>query len=84
MSPVRLQAITLTNADLLSIGPLGTNFSEIRNEIQNFSFMKMHAKIPSAKKAAILFRGNELTQNPWFLFCLTLETDRATGYTGRH
>ena len=33
LSPVRRQAITWTNADLLSIGPLGTNFSEIR--IQN-------------------------------------------------
>ena len=27
--PVQHQAITSTNADLLSIGPLGTNFSEI-------------------------------------------------------
>ena len=31
LSPVRRQAITWTNADLLSIGLLGTNFSEIRN-----------------------------------------------------
>ena len=28
-SPVQRQAITLTNVDLLSIGTLGTNFSEI-------------------------------------------------------
>ena len=29
LSPVRCQAITWTNTDLLSIGPLGTNFSDI-------------------------------------------------------
>ena len=33
-SPVWRQAITWTNADLLSFGPLGTNFIEIRIEIQ--------------------------------------------------
>ena len=43
LSPIRRQAIR-TNAGLLSIGPLGTNFSEIWIEIQNFSFMKMHLK----------------------------------------
>ena len=36
LSPVRHQAITWSNAGLLSIGPLGTNFSENRIEIQNF------------------------------------------------
>ena len=41
LSPVRRQAITWTNADLLSIGPSGTNFSEIWIKTQNFSFMKM-------------------------------------------
>ena len=30
LSPVRRQAITWTNTDLLSVGPLGTNFSIIR------------------------------------------------------
>ena len=29
LAPNRRQAINLTNAALLSIGPLGTNFSEI-------------------------------------------------------
>ena len=38
------------NAVLLSIGPLGTNFSDILIRIQNFSFMKMHLKISSAKR----------------------------------
>ena len=45
LSPVLHQAITWTNADLLSIGPLGIKFSEIQIEIQNFSFMEMHLKI---------------------------------------
>ena len=35
LSPVRRQAITWTNAALLSIEPLGTNFSEIRISKQN-------------------------------------------------
>ena len=48
LSPVRRQAITWTNADLLSdllsIGPLGIKFSEIRINIHSFSFMKMRLK----------------------------------------
>ena len=34
---------------LLSIGPLGTNFSEISIKTQKFSFRKMHLKISSVK-----------------------------------
>ena len=49
LSPGRRQAITWTNADLLSIGPLETNFSEVGIEIQNLSFMKMHLKTTSPK-----------------------------------
>ena len=45
LSHVQWQAITWTIADLLSIGPLGTNFSEILVKIQNFPFMKMHFKL---------------------------------------
>ena len=33
----------------MSIGTLGTNFSEILIKIQNFSFMKLHLKISSVK-----------------------------------
>ena len=36
LSPVRRQAITLANTDLLSIEPFGTNLSEIWIEIQHF------------------------------------------------
>ena len=41
LSPARRQAIIITNAGILLIGPLGTNFSEILIRIQTFSFMKM-------------------------------------------
>ena len=49
LSPIQHQAIIWTNARLLSIGPLGTNFGELLIGIQNFSFSKMHLKISSAK-----------------------------------
>ena len=49
LSPDRRQAIILTNAGLLLIGPLETNFSEILIEILTFSFKKMHLKVSSAK-----------------------------------
>ena len=47
LSPGRRQAIIWTNAGLLSIGPLGTNFSEILIEIYKFSFKKIHLKVSS-------------------------------------
>ena len=49
LSPIQRQAIIWTNAWLLSIGPLGTNFSEIWIKIQNFTFKKMHLKTFSVK-----------------------------------
>ena len=50
LSPDRRQAIIWTNAGLLLIGPLGTDFSEILIEILTFSFKKMHLKVSSAKR----------------------------------
>ena len=50
LSPDRRQAIILTNAGILLIGPLGTNFSEILIEILTFSFKKMRLKGSSAKR----------------------------------
>ena len=41
LSPGRRQAIIWTNTAVLLIGPSGTNFSEILNEIQTFSLRKM-------------------------------------------
>ena len=47
LSPGWCQAIIWTNAWILLIGPLGTNFSEISIKIHIFSFMKMHLKMSS-------------------------------------
>ena len=57
LSPGRRQAIIWTNAGMLLIGPLGTNFGEILIEICTFSFKKMHSNMSSAK---------------WRPFCLCL------------
>ena len=51
------QTIIWTNADILLIGPLGTNFSEILIENDTFSFKKIHLKTSSEK---------------WRTFCLGL------------
>ena len=50
LSPVRRQAIIWTNAGILLIGPLGTNFIEILIEILTFSLEKMRFKVSSAKR----------------------------------
>ena len=50
LSPDRRQAIIWTNAGLLLIGPLGTNFSEILIEILISSFKKMRLKVSSSKR----------------------------------
>ena len=50
LSPDRRQAIIWTNAGILLIGPLGTNFSEISIEILTFPFKKMRLKVSSAKR----------------------------------
>ena len=44
LSPGRRQAVIRTNAGILLIGTLGTNFSEILGKIHTFSFKKMHLK----------------------------------------
>ena len=49
-----------TSAGLLSIGPLRRNLSEILIKIQNFSLMKMHLKISSAKWWPFYPVGDEL------------------------
>ena len=47
----------------MSIGCLGTNFSEILIKIQNFSFTKIHFKMSSVKWWPFCPRGDEL--NIW-------------------
>ena len=49
LSPGRRQAIIWTNAGILLIRPLGTNFNEMLIEILTFSFMKMRLKVSSGK-----------------------------------
>ena len=58
LSPGRRQDIIRTNAAVLLIWTVGTNFSEILSEIHIFSFKKMHLKMSSAK---------------WWQFCLGLK-----------
>ena len=66
LSPGRRQSIIWTNAGLLLIGPLGTNFSEILIEIPTFSFKKMRLKVSSAK---------------WRPFCLGFNVLKFRGIT---
>ena len=49
LSPGQCQAIIWTNAGILFIRILGSNFSEILIEIHIFSFKKMHLKMLSGK-----------------------------------
>ena len=64
LSPDRRQAIIWTNAGLLIIGPLGTNFSEILIEVLTFSFKKMRLKVSSVKRRPFCLGFNVLT--PWY------------------
>ena len=61
LSPGRRQAIIWTNAGILLIRTLGTNFSEILGEIHSFSFSKMHLKMSSAKWRLFGLGLSELT-----------------------
>ena len=68
LSPGRCQAIIRTNAGILLIRPLGTNFSEFLVEILKFSFKKMRLKVSSAK---------------WRPFCLGLNVlNECIAYAG--
>ena len=49
LAPGRRHTIIWTNAGILLIGPLRTNFSENLFEILTFSFTKMRLKVSSAK-----------------------------------
>ena len=56
LSPGRRQAIIWTNAGILLIGPLGTNFSELSIEIQTFSLKEKSFESVVCEMAAILCR----------------------------
>ena len=61
LPPGRRQAIIWTNAGILLIGPLGTNFNKNSIAIHTFSFKKIHLKLSSGK---------------WRPFCLGLDVSR--------
>ena len=61
LSPDWCQAIFWTNAGILLIGPLGTNFSEFLMEILTFPFKKMRLKVSSAKRRPFCLGLNVLT-----------------------
>ena len=62
LSPGRRQAIIRTNAGILLIRPLGTNFSEILVEILIFSFQKMLLKVSYAKRQPFCLGLNQLSE----------------------
>ena len=68
LSSGRHQAIIYTNAGILSIGPLGTNFNEISIGIQTLSFKKTHFKMGSAKWRPFCLGLNVLIQSTPFLY----------------
>ena len=63
-SPGRRQAIIRTNAGILLIRPLGTNFSEFLVEILILSFKKMRLKVSSAKRRSFCLCPNVLKYGP--------------------
>ena len=64
-SPGWRQAINWTNAGILLIGPLGTNFSEILIQLVVFSFKKMRLKVSIAR---------------WRLYCLGINVLKGRDY----
>ena len=61
LSPELRQVIIWTNAGILLIAPLGTNFSEILIKIQTFSLKKIRLKMSSVKWCLFGLGLNELT-----------------------
>ena len=61
----RCQTIIWTNAGILLIGTLGTNFSEILIEIHTFSLKKMHLKMLLGKWWQFCLGLNVLMNNPY-------------------
>ena len=66
LSPDRRRAIICTNAGILLIGPLGSNFSEILIQIPAFWFKKMHLKMSSWK---------------WWPLCLGLNPSKCSSHS---
>ena len=58
LSPGRHQAIIWTNAGILLIRTLATNFSEILSQIHKFSFKKIHWKMAAILSRPQCVKGN--------------------------
>ena len=90
LSPGRRQAIIWTNAGILLIRTLGTNFSEILSGIHVFSFKKMHFKMSSAKWRPFCLGLNVLKLSFWCIIfylrhCNSPEDrERVRSTTGRN
>ena len=65
VSPSWHQSINWTNAGILLVGRLGTNFSEILIQLLAFSFKKMRLKVSTVK---------------WRLFCLGIKVLKGRDY----
>ena len=63
LSPGRRQAIIWSNAGILLIRPLGTNFSEFLIEMPTISFKQMRLRLSSAKWWPFCLGLNELKTN---------------------
>ena len=64
LPPVSYQGITRTNADLLSVRPLGANLSDIQIQIQESS-QRNAFQYAVHKMAIILFRNQCVNVGPW-------------------
>ena len=74
LSPDRPQTIIWTNAGILLIVHLGTNFSEILIEIRIFSFTQMSLKVSSTKWRWFCLGLNVLTE-PMLNYCVLYPND---------
>ena len=74
--PGRRQAIISTNAGILLIGPLGTNFSDIVIWIQIFSFKKMHFKMSQLCTNKFAFILGIISLKSYFRQSLTMSPFR--------
>ena len=72
LSSGRRQAIILTNAGILSIGPLGTNSSEIFVKNRTFPLKKMRLKMSSVKWRLFCPGEDELTLIKIMASCMSL------------
>ena len=83
LSPIRCQAIIWTNAEILLIGTLWTNFGEILIQIHTSSNKKMHLKMSSGKCRPFCLGLNGLTQIIWELTPTSLRLKQSGHLTKR-